>query len=120
MVKAFTSAALVIALLGSTEKLSLVCDGTVQSIGVDEKPASMAVIIDLDAGTMETNLGVLTLAKTTDMELKFEKPSDTFFVFRSVIDATFNRISGHLQIWDFRSHLGRRTYDLTCTKTTPV
>jgi hypothetical protein len=55
-------AALVIALLGFTEKVPLVCEGTATLNGLGEKPASMSVIIDLDAGTMETNLGVLTIA----------------------------------------------------------
>jgi len=80
-----------------------------------EKPASMSVIIDLDAGTMETNLGVLTIANVTDMELQLEKPSDSHSSFRSEIDAKFGLISGRLGVWDWRNN-GLKQYDLTCTK----
>lgn len=113
---ALKSAALVIALLGFTEKVPLVCEGTATLNGLGEKPASMLVIIDLDAGTMETNLGVLTIANATDMELQLEKPSDSHSSFRSEIDAKFDLISGHLGVWDWRYNGGLKQYDLTCTK----
>jgi hypothetical protein len=111
---------LVIALLGFGEKASLMCDGTATFNEIDKTPASMSVIIDLDAGTMEASLGVLTIAKTTDRELQLEKFSERGRPFRSEIDARFDRISGHLGIWDWRSNGGREHYDLTCKKTAPV
>jgi hypothetical protein len=57
MLKALKGA-LVVALLGSTEKVSLVCEGTAGSSEFHEKPALMSVVIDLNGGTMETSLGV--------------------------------------------------------------
>jgi hypothetical protein len=123
MANALKGAAFVIALLSSNEKVSLVCDGTTTINGFLERPASMSAMIDLDAGTMETSLGILTIAKTTDRELQLEKLSETGGPFRSEIDAKFDRISGHLVVSDWRNGLGGlrlQEYDLTCKKTAPV
>jgi hypothetical protein len=123
MANALKGAAFGIALLSSNGKVSLVCDGTTTINGFLERPTSMSVIIDLDAGTMETSLGVLTIAKTTDRELQLKKLSETGRPFRSEIDANFDRISGHLVVSDWRNGLGGlqlQEYDLTCKKTAPV
>jgi hypothetical protein len=112
MLETIKGVALGVAFLGSTvtsDKVTLVCSGTTNFNPWDERPASMSVTIDLDVGTMTTDLGVLTIAKTTDTELQLEKLSSG----RSEIDARFDRISCHLSVWDWR-HGGLQQYDLTC------